>query len=98
MSEQNQTHVVHHYVPVKSGGTAALLEILPGFFLQTFGIGHIYAGRVGTGLIFMFGYWLLLFLNILLCFVFVGYITGPLCWIAAMIISPLTASNACKPR
>ncbi|MFT4247816.1 MAG: hypothetical protein QM581_07230 [Pseudomonas sp.] len=90
--------VVHHYyVPAKSGGTAALLEILPGLLFQTFGIGHIYAGNVGTGLIFMFGYWLLLAANVLLMFVLIGFATAPLCWIAAMIISSITAANACKP-
>lgn len=90
--------VHHYYHPLKSGGVAALLEVLPGLFLQTFGIGHIYAGNVGTGLIIMFGYWALTVVNVLLCFVFIGFITWPLCWIAAMILSSLTAANACKSR
>lgn len=92
------TQVHHYYHPHKSGGTAALLEVLPGFFFQTFGIGHMYAGNVGTGLLFMFGYWGLLFVNVLLMFVFIGFITAPLCWILAMIVSPLTAANSCKSR
>jgi TM2 domain-containing membrane protein YozV len=90
-----------HYAPAgvaKSGGTAALLEVLPGMFFQTFGLGHIYAGNVGTGLVFMFGYWLLFGINLLLMLVLVGFVTLPLCWIAAMIIAPLTAANACKAR
>lgn len=92
---QHVQHVVHQYrEPPKSAGTAVLLEILPGFFLQTFGIGHLYAGRVGTGLLFMFGYWFIQFVNILLCFVLVGIITLPLCFILAMVISPILASNA----
>jgi TM2 domain-containing membrane protein YozV len=90
--------VHHYYHPTKSGSVAALLEVLPGLFFQTFGIGHIYAGNVGTGLFFMFGYWLLLFFNVLLMFVFIGFITAPLCWVAAMIISSLTAANSCKTR
>ena len=90
--------VHHYYHPQKSGGVAALLEVLPGLFLQTFGIGHMYAGNVGTGLIIMLGYWALTFVNILLCFVFIGFITWPLCWVAAMILSSLTAANACKSR
>ena len=49
--------VHHYYYPQKSGGTAALLEVLPGLF-QIFGIGHLYAGNVVTGLLIMFGYWL----------------------------------------
>lgn len=88
-------HVVHHYrQPPKSSGTAVLLEILPGFFFQTFGIGQMYAGRVGAGLALMFGYWLVQFVNLLLCFVLIGFITLPLCFILAMIISPILAANA----
>lgn len=88
-------HVVHHYyAPPKSSGVAALLELLPGFFFQTFGIGHMYAGNVGVGLLLMFGYWIVLFINILLCFLLIGLITTPLCWMATMVISSVTASNA----
>ena len=91
---QHVQHVVHHYrTPPKSSGTAVLLEVLPGFFLQTFGIGHIYAGNVGTGLLFMFGYWFLQFINLLLIFLLIGIITLPLTFILAMVISPILASN-----
>ncbi len=89
--------VHHYYHPQKSAGTAALLEVIPGLF-QVFGIGHLYAGNVATGLLFMFGYWVLAFVNFLLCFVFIGFITWPLCWVATMIVSPLIASNSCKSR
>lgn len=90
--------VVHHYYhPEKSGGVAALLEVIPGLF-QIFGIGHMYAGNIGTGLLFMFGYWMVAFVNFLLCFVVIGFFTWPLCWVAIMIISPLTAANSCKSR
>jgi hypothetical protein len=92
--QQQVQHVVHHYQqPPRSPGTAALLEILPGFF-QVFGIGHIYAGNVGLGLLFMFGYWFVAFINFLLIFIIIGLFTGPLCWLAMMIISSVTASNA----
>lgn len=87
--------VHHHYHPVKSPGTAALLEVVPGLF-QVFGIGHIYAGNVGTGLLFMFGYWFLAFVNFLLVFVVIGLVTWPLCWAATMIVSSITAANSCK--
>ena len=91
---QQVQHVVHHYrTPPKSTGTAVLLEVLPGFFFQTFGIGHIYAGNVGVGLLFMFGYWFIQFINLLLCIFLVGFITLPLCFILAMVISPILASN-----
>src|SRR2546421_12948542 len=79
--------------PPKSPGTAVLLEVLPGFFFQTFGIGHMYAGNVGVGLLFMFGYWFIQFINVLLCFVLIGFVTLPLCWLAAIIVSPIVAAN-----
>ena len=92
---QHVQHVVHHYrTPPKASAVAVLLEALPGFFFQTFGIGHMYAGNVGTGLLFMFGYWFVQFINILLCFVLIGIITLPLCFILAMVISPILASNS----
>ena len=92
---QQVRHAVHHYqAPPKSSGTAVLLEVLPGFFFQTFGIGHIYAGNVGTGLLFMFGYWFVQFINLLLCFLLIGFITLPLCFILAMVLSPVLASGA----
>jgi TM2 domain-containing membrane protein YozV len=94
---QQVQHVIHHYQPPpKSSGTAVLLEVLPGFFLQTFGIGHLYAGNVGTGLLFMFGYWFVQFINLLLCFVFIGILTLPLCFVLAMVISPILASQAAE--
>lgn len=93
--QQPVQHVVHHYQsPPKSAGTAVLLEILPGFFFQTFGIGHMYAGNVGTGLLIMFGYWFLTFVNFLLCFLLIGFITWPLSFLATLLISSITASNA----
>ena len=93
--QQPVQHVVHYYQsPPKSPGTAVLLEILPGFFFQTFGIGHIYAGNVGTGLLIMFGYWCVQFVNLLLCFLLIGFITLPLCFLLTIILSSITASNA----
>ena len=90
-------HVVHHYrTPPKTPVAAVLLEVLPGLFLQTFGIGHMYAGNVGVGLLFMFGYWFVQFINILLCFVLIGFITLPLCYILALVISPILANNAAE--
>ena len=92
-------HVVHYRgAPLKSSGTAVLLEVLPGFFFQTFGIGHLYAGNVGAGLAFMFGYWFIQFINLLLCLVFIGFLTLPLTFILAMVISPITASNAVERK
>lgn len=94
--QQQPVQQIHHYYqsPPRSAGTAVLLEILPGFFFQTFGIGHIYAGNVAVGLLFMFGYWFVAFVNFLLLFVLVGFITWPLCFLATVVISSVTASNA----
>ena len=87
-------YINHYQTPPRSSGVAALLEVLPGFFFQTFGIGHIYAGNVGVGLLFMFGYWFIQFINVLLCFVLIGFFTGAACWLAALIISPILAANS----
>ncbi|MEO6391710.1 MAG: hypothetical protein ABIP75_07645 [Pyrinomonadaceae bacterium] len=89
-------HVYHQ--PQKSAGVAAILEVLPGFLIQTFGIGHLYAGNIGLGLFFMFGYWAITFVNFLLCFIFIGFITWPICWIFMMIMSPILASNAANVK
>ena len=94
---QHVQRVIPHYQsPPKTTAVAVLLEVLPGLFLQTFGIGHLYAGNIGVGLLFMFGYWFVQFINILLCFVLIGFITGPLCFILALVISPILASNAAE--
>jgi hypothetical protein len=83
-------------VSPKNPGLAVALELLGGFFLQTFGVGHLYAGNIGLGLGLMFGYWVLTAINVVLCFVIVGFITWPLTWLAFMIISAITANNAAK--
>jgi len=78
--EQNNT------VPV-------LLELFFGFFLQTFGIGHIAQGRVGMGLFIMLSYWALQFVNALLCMVLVGVVTMPLTWLLYMVAAPMNAAD-----
>jgi hypothetical protein len=83
-------------VPQKNPGLAVALELLGGFFFQTFGIGHLYAGNIGVGLGLMFGYWVLTAINVALCFVFVGLITWPLTWLAFMILASITANSAAK--
>ena len=75
-----------------------LLEILPGIFLQTFGIGNIYAGNTWSGICMMLSYWLLSFLNFLLCFVVVGFVTWPLTWIAYAIFCPILANGGAKRK
>jgi hypothetical protein len=90
--------IIHVHGSNKSGGTAAVLEVIFGFFFNTFGIGHIYAGNVGFGLFLMFGYWLFLVVNVCLalftCGVWgiVALVIVPACWFLLMITSPILAS------
>ena len=95
---QQQTHY-HPRRPQQSNsdpGIAALLEVLGGMFAQTFGIGHIYAGNIAAGLLFMFGYWFLCFINIILMMFLIGFLTYPLCWVLFMVLSPIVAANTVK--
>ena len=94
--QQRRATVYHRPRHQADPGIAALLEVLGGMFAQTFGIGHIYAGNVTTGLLFMLGYWFLCVINFVLLFVFIGVLTFPLCWVLIMIISPIVAANSVK--
>lgn len=87
-----------YYVPQKSAGTAAVLELLPGIFFQVYGIGHMYAGNIAVGLLVMFGWWFVLAVNIMLCFLFIGFLTLPVCWLAMAIISPVCAAQSVSKR
>lgn len=94
--------------PERSGATAALLECLPGFFIGTFGIGHIYSGNVGLGLAAMFGWWFFIFATLVCGGAFTGvtggfgiFVVAPAflaCWLGMMVGSAMLASNNCKPR
>lgn len=92
---QQVVHHIHHGSP-KSGAVAALLELLPGLFCGTFGIGHIYAGNVGVGLLFMFGFWIVTAINGALMLVLIGFVTLPLCWVGFLILSPILAAKAAE--
>jgi TM2 domain-containing membrane protein YozV len=95
----NQVREVRPYMAAgPDNGIAALLEILPGIFLQTFGIGHIYAGKVFRGLIIMLSSWLLLSINLALCHLLIGFVTWPLTFLAFAIFSTIGASNAAKRK
>jgi len=71
-----------------SNALAIGLEVGPGFFLQTFGIGHMYAGRVGTGVGIMLSYWVLQAINVALMSVWIGLITYPLTMLAYLVLAP----------
>ncbi len=82
-----------YVAPRKDPSVAALLEALPGFFVHIFGIGHFYNGNVGKGLALMFGYWGIQFVNLLLCLVFIGYLTGFITWVLFIALSASSASK-----
>lgn len=67
---------------------AVLLELVPGFVLQTFGLGHIYRGRVGMGLFIMLSYWALQAVNVLLMTLLIGFVTAPLTWLFYLVAAP----------
>lgn len=77
----------------RSRGMAAVLEVIPGLF-QVFGIGHMYAGRVGTGLFYMFGYWAIQCFNVVLAFCGIGVVLAVIFWVLMMITSPISAANS----
>jgi TM2 domain-containing membrane protein YozV len=83
--------VHHHHVSQKSAGTAAMFELLFGGIFQTFGIGHIYAGNPGVGIAIMFGYWIIQGINIALMAIFIGFLTWPVCWLLAVVLSTIGA-------
>ncbi len=94
-----QPQAAYYQPPPRTGKDptiALILELIPGFLFQTFGIGNIYAGNVGLGIGLLIGYWVLVAINFVLCFVFIGFITWPLTWILFMILCPLLAYNAAK--
>lgn len=76
---------------------AMALELLPGFFFQTFGIGHLYQGRIGMGLFIMLSYWALQTINVMLMMVLIGFVTAPLTWLFYMIAAPANAASP-EPR
>lgn len=86
-------------VPVrvpKDVGIALILELVPGMFLQTFGIGNLYAGNIGWGLALMIGYWIAAAVNTVLLFVLIGFITWPLTWCAFAAVSCFLAAQKAK--
>lgn len=78
---------------VKDPTLAVLLELLPGIFFQTFGIGNIYAGNVLLGIALMLGYWFSCLVNLALCFVLIGFVTWPLTFVAFSVAGSLLAHS-----
>ncbi len=76
--------------------TAVILELCFGL-LQVFGLGHFYAHSKSNGLMFMFGYWVLLIVVVL-----VGSILGValpafvVTWALAALISSISAAREAR--
>ncbi len=70
-------------VQAKNPGLAAILSF---FFV---GLGQIYNGQIGKGIVFIICY----VISILLMFVVIGFITTPVLWIAGMIDAYTTADR-----
>lgn len=83
---------------VKDPNTALLLELLPGLVMGTYGIGHLYLGRVGRGLLLMFGYWFVAFVNLILASFVIGLCTLPLCHLGMAALSGIWAFNDAKEQ
>ena len=72
------------------------LEVGPGLLLQTFGVGHMYAGRFGTGIALMFTYWVLQAINTMLMPFFIGLITFPLTLLGFLLFCPTNVLDSRK--
>lgn len=83
-------------LPPKDPGIALILELVPGMFLQTFGIGNLYAGNIGWGIALMLGYWIAATVNFVLCFILIGFVTWPLTWLAFAVVSCMLAAQKAK--
>ena len=65
------------------------LEVAPGILLQTWGVGHLYSGRWGTGIAIMFTYWVLQAINAMLTpFFGLGFVTGALTFLGFLVFCP----------
>jgi hypothetical protein len=88
----------------RSGGVAAVLEVVFGLFLGTFGIGHMYAGNVGSGLTLMFLWWAFLLINYLgilfTCGIWgmVAIVLVPSARFVMLLVSPMMAASSVPRR
>jgi len=77
----------HGVVAAKTSGIAVLLSFL------LLGAGHLYAGRVGTGVAFMLTHF---FLVLFLFIPFIGWLLAPMIWAGLFVVAAVTASGAVK--
>jgi len=79
----------------KDPGIAALLEVVPGLF-GFLGIGHIYNGNLGKGIIFLIGYWIFLIIELILMFVIIGFLLIPINLVIILLSAYLAYQDAKK--
>lgn len=84
---------VRYGIAPRSAGAAVALELVLGLF-GIFGVGNIYAGKVGRGIALMVSFWALFWVNVVLWFLVIGIVTGPLTYLAYLIIGPISAARA----
>lgn len=82
LQNQQPVYVVKQVSPETEGAatTALWLEIIFGFF-SLLGIGHVYTGRIGLGIILMVGWWMFIAIA--------GFISTITLGIAACLFVPL---------
>jgi hypothetical protein len=75
------------------------LEVAPGVLFQTWGFGHLYAGRYGTGIALMVSYWVLQAINVALTGFFgLGFVTGALTFLGYLVFCPTNVLSSTSPR
>jgi hypothetical protein len=83
----------------KSPLVAVLLEVLPGICIQTFGLGHIYAGNTNRGLTWMLCYWCAALVNLLFIFFFgLGLVSWPTTCVLCCVFSSIQVARFCNAR
>jgi hypothetical protein len=67
-----------------------------GIFLGTWGIGHIYAGNVGLGILILLGWWAFVIACVAfaLCTAFLSIFVLVGCWFIMLVVSPILAASS----
>lgn len=70
---------------------AVLVEVFGAFF-QCFGIGHMVSGNILIGFVLLLGYWMILFLLLVVGFfcIGLGWIAVPFVWVICVVMSAVS--------
>ncbi len=80
----------------RQNAIAVGLELVPGGLFQVFGLGHIYAGRVGRGVASMVASWVREAGSALLAAGWIGVIPAPVTWLAFSVFSATDVIDTSK--